>query len=74
MRSCSYTTDAIDELVTAAMAVPPAGVMVELHIYPKGPHGLALANEHTCNGNPAMIIPEVQGWIDLCCNWIQRTI
>ncbi len=49
-------------------------VPFELHVYPKGPHGLALANEHTCNGNPAMIVPEVQGWTDLCCDWICRTI
>lgn len=56
-----------------------AGVSVEAHLFPKGPHGLALAVKETAkrdeNGAvlPEFIQPEVQQWIDLACDWLRRT-
>jgi dipeptidyl aminopeptidase/acylaminoacyl peptidase len=44
-------------------------VPFELHIYPKGPHGLSLANEET-NTDSMNIYPHVSGWIDLCMEWL----
>ena len=41
----------------------------ELHIFPEGPHGLALANEETANGNPDMIRPNVERWVELAVEW-----
>lgn len=56
-----------------------AGVSVEAHLFPKGPHGLALAVKETAkrdeNGAvlPEFVQPEVQQWIDLACDWLRRT-
>lgn len=36
----------------------------ELHVYPQGPHGLALANEITFCNNPEMFRPRVSRWVD----------
>jgi dipeptidyl aminopeptidase/acylaminoacyl peptidase len=44
----------------------------ELHIYPQGPHGLALCDEETYVGNPAYNSPYCQGWIDLAIKWISK--
>ena len=49
-------------------------VPVELHVFPRGQHGLALATEWTMNGNPDMVLPEVARWVDLCCDWLKRTL
>ncbi|MFP1711750.1 alpha/beta hydrolase [Gardnerella vaginalis] len=56
-----------------------AGVSVEAHLFPKGPHGLALAVKETAkrdeNGAviPEFVQPEVQQWIELACDWLRRT-
>lgn len=56
-----------------------AGVSVEAHLFPKGPHGLALTVKETAkrdeNGAviPEFVQPEVQQWIDLACDWLNRT-
>lgn len=56
-----------------------AGVNVEAHLFPKGPHGLALAVEQTAkrdeNGRviPEFAQPEVQQWIGFACDWLRRT-
>ena len=49
-------------------------VPVELHVFPRGQHGLALATEWTMNGNPDMVLPVVARWVDLCCDWLKRTL
>ncbi len=41
-----------------------AGVPVSLHIYPYGPHGIALANEVTEMDNPLWIQPLAARWVD----------
>jgi acetyl esterase/lipase len=53
-----------------AAAYGKTGVPFELHIYPEGPHGLALANEITANnGDPAYINPEIAKWVELAAAW-----
>ena len=54
-----------------AEAMTAAGVPFELHIYPEGPHGLARANEETCNGKPDHNNPHLQDWIELAVRWIK---
>ena len=55
-----------------------AGVSVEAHLFPKGPHGLALAVKETAKRDengvviPEFVQPEVQQWIDLACDWLNR--
>ncbi len=44
----------------------------ELHIYPKGEHGLSLANEETGGKNKNVIQRECQNWITLAGTWIKN--
>ena len=46
-----------------------AGVPFEMHIFPAGPHGLALCNEQTARGNQAQIVPAAERWIELAIRW-----
>lgn len=41
------------------------------HIFPHGPHGLALANKLTAQGNPAQINPEAEKWVEEADAWMQ---
>lgn len=52
-----------------AKAMKENNVPFELHIYPKGPHGLSLASEETWSGWDGMIQEPVQEWIDLATRW-----
>lgn len=59
--------------LTMAAALSENKVPFELHIFPKGPHGLALATRRTRNGSDDMVVPEAARWVDLCCDWLKRT-
>ena len=48
------------------------GVPFEAHIFPKGPHGMALANGETWNGSQAMYDLHVAHWIELAVEWINK--
>ena len=48
------------------------GLLFESHIYPKGPHGMALATEETANNNPDMLDLHVATWISLSAEWIKN--
>lgn len=42
----------------------------ELHIFPTGKHGLALATEETWEKNPELLNEQVAIWPQLCLNWL----
>ncbi|MGI6167075.1 MAG: alpha/beta hydrolase [Eubacteriales bacterium] len=44
----------------------------ELHIFPEGVHGLALANEETWSQKPQNLAPHVECWIDLAVRWVKN--
>ena len=48
-----------------------AGVDVELHLFQKGPHGLALALEHTALGRPEYIDGRIAQWLDMSVEWMK---
>lgn len=52
-----------------AEAMTDAGVPFELHVFPQGRHGLALCNELTANGKPALIEPHTAQWMGLALRW-----
>lgn len=56
-----------------AKALADKGIPAELHIYPEGMHGLALAN-HVTAVAPAQIVPCCQCWVDEAQKWIAETI
>jgi len=43
----------------------------EMHIYPKGVHGLSLATEETAE-RPDHINPHTSGWMDLSIKWMKQ--
>ena len=56
----------IKNALLMAEAMTDAGVPFELHVYPDGPHGLALCNEQT-----RMLNPHCEGWIKLAIRWVK---
>ena len=57
----------VKNALVLANAYADAGKMFELHIYPNGPHGMALGNAITANNEVA--------WIDECfANWIENAV
>jgi len=70
---------AADELVpvqnslTYARALADKKLPFELHIYPYGPHGIALANDVTEMSRADWVVPEAAGWVDDAVRFI-RTI
>ncbi|MBQ8408125.1 MAG: alpha/beta hydrolase [Clostridia bacterium] len=56
--------------VLYASALVRHSIPFELHIFPKGPHGLALCNKETWIGNPAYDAPYVEPWMSMSIRWI----
>lgn len=53
-------------------AMRKAGIPTEFHLYPKGCHGLALANHLTATPEGYSIQEECQSWIGLVHTWIEQ--
>ncbi len=52
-----------------AQALKRSGVCLELHIYPRGGHGLSLANEETSCENGYGIETDCQTWVPMAMRW-----
>ena len=48
------------------------GISTEFHMYPKGCHGLALANELTAGATGGCVEPDCSSWISLVKTWIKN--
>jgi len=48
-----------------------AGIPVELHIYPHGPHGIALATDYSSKGKEDYIQPRAEMWISEAFKWMK---
>jgi acetyl esterase/lipase len=55
-----------------AQALRRAGKACELHLYQRGPHGMATANEETVMANGSGIQAECQNWVDMAAAWIRK--
>ena len=53
-------------------AMGKAGVPVEFHLYPKGSHGLSLANETLMRVDGTGVQKECQSWMPLLRTWLQN--
>ncbi|WP_294150843.1 alpha/beta hydrolase [uncultured Clostridium sp.] len=64
----------VENSLLFAWALKKAKVSLELHIYPQGRHGLALANEETDkvtdDGRGGYVVPCCQSWTELVKKWI----
>ena len=72
----TFADDAVpvENTLLLAQAMRRAGVPFELHIFPKGIHGLGLADEMTDDGSGRLIVPECAAWPSLAADWIRREI
>ena len=55
--------------IDLAGAYAAHGLPCELHIFQKGPHGYALANEATADGAVSNLNPQVEKWHELSVKW-----
>jgi hypothetical protein len=55
-----------------ASALSAYKIPYELHIYPKGPHGICLANFLTSNGYAANIEPAIARWVEHAVYWMRH--
>ena len=56
---------------TLGQALTAQGIPFEMHLFPEGVHGLAMADGHN---DLAMDIPSVHQWAQLCANWMDKLI
>ncbi len=61
----------VENSLLYALALREHGIPFEMHIYPHGPHGLALCNEETWVGNPALVSPAAANWMRDSIRWIK---
>ena len=54
-------------------ALKEKGISAQLHLYPEGMHGLALANEVTAI-DESQIVPYCQDWLERALKWIKNNI
>lgn len=57
-----------------ASALAEAGKQFELHVYPDGPHGMAMGDWQTAHGNSAMIDEQVARWVDDAVYWMVKKV
>lgn len=61
----------VENSLLLAQALRKAGVSLEMHIYPEGRHGLALATGEVSDASGDCFIPHCQGWISLVKEWME---
>ncbi len=61
----------IDGSLSLAKAYYDAGVPVELHLFPYGPHGIAIATEYSSNGREELVQPRAEIWITEALKWMK---
>ena len=64
----------VENSLLFANALRKAGVSCEMHIFPHGPHGIALAREETNDMSGRMIDPQAAQWPDLFEKWVKNNI
>lgn len=62
----------VQNTLLMASAMSAAKVPYELHLFPSGPHGLALCNEQTAQGGEKMLNPHCECWVDLAIKWAKE--
>lgn len=59
----------VENSLQMASALSAHKIPFELHIYPKGPHGISLATKETSSRNPALEDSSVATWISHAIDW-----
>ncbi len=55
-----------------ARAYADVGMMFELHVYPDGPHGVALGNEITNNNTEKYVDASIAKWVENAAYWAEK--
>ena len=63
----------INGSLSLARAYYDAGIPVEAHVYPYGPHGIALGTEWTSDGREAFVQDRAQAWLGEALKWMKNT-
>lgn len=66
------TTVPVENSLLLVAALRKAGVPTEFHMYPKGNHGLSLANYLTAGVNGGPVQEECTSWIGLAHTWMEN--
>jgi acetyl esterase/lipase len=66
----------VENTLLMAEALRKEGVPFELHIYPQGPHGLAVCDETTadCKEHLNPYADYAAGWVTQCIRWIREVV
>ncbi len=68
------TTVPVQNSLLFAHAMADAGVPFELHVFPKGDHGLALADyRENDSENGKLLHPDVMTWVEESVDWCKKT-
>ena len=62
----------VENSLLMTMALRRADVPVELHIFPKGEHGLSLATKHVEREDGSGVQDECACWIELADVWLEK--
>lgn len=71
VHTANDTVVPVENTLVMANALSEAKIPFEVHIYPDGPHGLALANNVTATG-PDMLREDFAAWPELADVWMQK--
>lgn len=61
----------VENSIMFASALREHNIPFELHIFPEGPHGLALANEETYSMIENRLVKHVEPWAELAVAWVK---
>lgn len=71
-----HTTDdpivPVKNALNMAAALSAQGIPYEMHIYPHGPHGMALANEVTAGGQDRFVDSAIAQWVPQAAYWMKH--
>ena len=62
----------VENSLLLLQALRKAGVNVEAHLYPMGPHGIALGTEETQGIGQKYLAPYCESWMGLAIRWISE--
>ena len=62
----------VSDSLAMAQAMAQAGRPFEMHIYPAGPHGIALANSLTSYGDAVLEDEVIANWVEQAANWAKK--
>ena len=64
----------VENSLLLLQALRKAGVNVEAHLYPVGPHGIALGTEETQGIDQKYLEPYCDSWMGLAIRWIEKQL